>query len=76
MWDQKVVPKLSDYEDLCLSPVKLGAQRYAGLRDMGVIGCFDNLATACLSLVNETLFLSLGVTSCYFFPLIVESGRA
>lgn len=51
-----------------LSPVKVGAQRYAGLRYTDVIVCFDSLATACLRLLNETAFLSLGVTRCYFFP--------
>lgn len=51
-----------------LSPVEVGAQRYAGLRSMGVTVCFDGLATACLRLLNETAFLSLGVTRCYFFP--------
>lgn len=68
VWEQKVLPKLSDSEDLSLSSVKVGAQRYAGLRYMVVIDCFDSFVTACLRLLNETVFLSLGVTSCYFFP--------
>lgn len=71
-----MVPKLSDSEDLSLSSIKIGAQGYAGLRYMDVIDCFGSFATACLRLLSETVFLSLGVTRCYFFPLIVESGRA
>ena len=64
-----MVPKLSDSEDfLSLSSVKVGAWRYAGLRYMGVIDCFDSCATACLRLLSETIFLSLGVMRCYFFP--------
>lgn len=35
---------------------------------MDVIDCFDSFATACLRLLSETVFLSLGVTRCYFFP--------
>lgn len=68
VWEQTVVPKLSDSEDLSLSSVKVGARRCAGLRYMDAIDCFDSFVTACLRLLNETVFLSLGVTRCYFFP--------
>lgn len=63
-----MVPKLSDSEDLSLSSVKVGARRYAGLRYINVIACCDSFARACLRLLSETVFLSLGVTRCYSFP--------
>lgn len=71
-----MIPKLSDSEDLPFSSVEVGAQRYAGLRYMDVIDCFDSFAAACIGLLSGTVFLSLGVTRCYFFPLTIESGRA
>lgn len=43
---------------------------------MYVIDCFDSFAAACIRLLGGTVFLSLGVARCYFFPLIIESGRA
>lgn len=35
---------------------------------MDAIDCFGSFATASLRLLNETIFLSVGVTGCYFSP--------